>query len=92
MVVVIMAREFIVSAVRGYSESQGMKFPATLGGQDQDVHPVGGDLRDPVPTGEHAANWLGGVGEDFARLAGDARDGSERAGVRRQGKEAAAIQ
>lgn len=33
MVVVIMAREFIVSAVRGYSESQGMKFPATPAGK-----------------------------------------------------------
>ncbi len=33
MVVVIMAREFIVSAVRGYSESQGMKFPATSAGK-----------------------------------------------------------
>jgi phosphatidylglycerophosphate synthase len=29
MVVVIMAREFVVSAVRGYSESCGVKFPAT---------------------------------------------------------------
>jgi len=29
MVVVIMGREFIVSAVRGYSESQGVKFPST---------------------------------------------------------------
>ena len=33
MVVVIMAREFIVSAVRGYSESQGIKFPATSAGK-----------------------------------------------------------
>jgi len=33
MVVVIMGREFIVSAVRGYSESQGMKFPATPAGK-----------------------------------------------------------
>ncbi len=33
MVVVIMAREFIVSAVRGYSESQGIKFPATPAGK-----------------------------------------------------------
>lgn len=33
MVVVIMAREFIVSAVRGYSESQGVKFPATPAGK-----------------------------------------------------------
>jgi phosphatidylglycerophosphate synthase len=33
MVVVILAREFIVSAVRGYSESQGMKFPATPAGK-----------------------------------------------------------
>ncbi len=29
MVVAILAREFIVSAVRGFSESQGTKFPAT---------------------------------------------------------------
>ena len=33
MVVVVMAREFIVSAVRGYSESQGIKFPATYAGK-----------------------------------------------------------
>ena len=33
MVVVVMAREFIVSAVRGYSESQGKKFPATPAGK-----------------------------------------------------------
>ncbi|MDY7009936.1 MAG: CDP-alcohol phosphatidyltransferase family protein [Planctomycetota bacterium] len=33
MVVVIMGREFIVSAVRGYSESQGQKFPATSAGK-----------------------------------------------------------
>ncbi len=33
MAVVILAREFIVSAVRGYSESQGMKFPATPAGK-----------------------------------------------------------
>jgi len=33
MVVVIMGREFIVSAVRGYSESQGVKFPATPAGK-----------------------------------------------------------
>lgn len=33
MVVLIMSREFIVSAVRGYSESQGMKFPATPAGK-----------------------------------------------------------
>ena len=33
MVVVIMARELIVSAVRGYSESQGIKFPATPAGK-----------------------------------------------------------
>jgi CDP-diacylglycerol--glycerol-3-phosphate 3-phosphatidyltransferase len=33
MVVVIMAREFIVSAVRGYSESRGIKFPATSAGK-----------------------------------------------------------
>jgi len=33
MVVAIMARELIVSAVRGYSESQGIKFPATPAGK-----------------------------------------------------------
>ena len=33
MVVAIMAREFIVSAVRGYSESRGQKFPATYAGK-----------------------------------------------------------
>ena len=33
MVVVVMAREFIISAVRGYSESQGIKFPATPAGK-----------------------------------------------------------
>lgn len=33
MVVVIMGREFIVSAVRGYSESRGIKFPATPAGK-----------------------------------------------------------
>ena len=33
MVVVIVSREFIVSAVRGYSESQGVKFPATPAGK-----------------------------------------------------------
>jgi len=33
MVVVILAREFIVSAVRGYSESRGVKFPATYAGK-----------------------------------------------------------
>jgi CDP-diacylglycerol--glycerol-3-phosphate 3-phosphatidyltransferase len=33
MVVVILSREFIVSAVRGYSESQGIKFPATSAGK-----------------------------------------------------------
>ncbi len=33
MVVVILGREFIVSAIRGYSESQGMKFPATSAGK-----------------------------------------------------------
>jgi len=33
MTVAILAREFIVSAVRGYSESQGMKFPATPAGK-----------------------------------------------------------
>lgn len=33
MVVVVLAREFIVSALRGYSESQGRKFPATYAGK-----------------------------------------------------------
>jgi phosphatidylglycerophosphate synthase len=33
MVVVIMAREFVVSAVRGYSESRGVTFPATPAGK-----------------------------------------------------------
>ena len=33
MVVVILGREFVVSAIRGYSESQGMKFPATSAGK-----------------------------------------------------------
>ena len=33
MVVAILAREFIVSAVRGYSESCGVKFPATPAGK-----------------------------------------------------------
>lgn len=33
MVVVILAREFIVSAVRGYSESCGVQFPATYAGK-----------------------------------------------------------
>jgi len=33
MVVAILAREFIVSAVRGYSESCGIKFPATPAGK-----------------------------------------------------------
>jgi len=33
MVVAILGREFIVSAVRGYSESQGAKFPATYAGK-----------------------------------------------------------
>jgi len=33
MVVVILAREFIVSAIRGYSESQGIKFPAVAAGK-----------------------------------------------------------
>ena len=33
MVVVILGREFLVSGVRGYSESQGMKFPATPAGK-----------------------------------------------------------
>ena len=33
MVVVILAREFVVSAVRGYSESCGIKFPATPAGK-----------------------------------------------------------
>jgi len=33
MVVAILAREFVVSAVRGYSESQGIKFPANTVGK-----------------------------------------------------------
>ena len=33
MVVVILSREFLVSAVRGYSESQGIVFPATSAGK-----------------------------------------------------------
>ena len=33
MVVAVLAREFIVSGVRGYSESRGMKFPATFWGK-----------------------------------------------------------
>ena len=33
MVVVVLAREFIVSALRGYSESQGQEFPATYAGK-----------------------------------------------------------
>jgi len=33
MVVAMLAREFIVSAVRGYSESQGIKFPANSAGK-----------------------------------------------------------
>ena len=33
MVVVIVGRELVVSAVRGYSESQGIKFPATYAGK-----------------------------------------------------------
>lgn len=33
MVVAIMAREFVVSGVRGYSESRGVKFPATYAGK-----------------------------------------------------------
>ena len=33
MVVLILSREFIVSAVRGYSESQGVVFPATSAGK-----------------------------------------------------------
>jgi phosphatidylglycerophosphate synthase len=33
MVVVILGREFIVSAMRGYNESQGIKFPATPAGK-----------------------------------------------------------
>jgi CDP-diacylglycerol--glycerol-3-phosphate 3-phosphatidyltransferase len=33
MTVVIIAREFVVSAVRGYSESCGVKFPATYAGK-----------------------------------------------------------
>jgi CDP-diacylglycerol--glycerol-3-phosphate 3-phosphatidyltransferase len=33
MVVVILAREFIISGIRGYSESQGIKFPAIPAGK-----------------------------------------------------------
>lgn len=33
MVVVLVGREFIVSGIRGYSESQGVKFPATPAGK-----------------------------------------------------------
>ena len=33
MVVAVLAREFIVSGVRGYSESRGMEFPATFWGK-----------------------------------------------------------
>ncbi len=33
MVVVLLAREFVISAIRGYSESQGLKFPATPAGK-----------------------------------------------------------
>jgi phosphatidylglycerophosphate synthase len=33
MVVVVIAREFVVSGVRGYSESQGVKFPASPWGK-----------------------------------------------------------
>jgi CDP-diacylglycerol--glycerol-3-phosphate 3-phosphatidyltransferase len=33
MVVVILAREFVVSALRGYSESRGVSFPATPAGK-----------------------------------------------------------
>lgn len=33
MVVAILAREFIVSAIRGYSESRGITFPATVWGK-----------------------------------------------------------
>ena len=33
MVVAVLAREFIISAVRGYSESRGEKFPATPAGK-----------------------------------------------------------
>jgi CDP-diacylglycerol--glycerol-3-phosphate 3-phosphatidyltransferase len=33
MAVVILGREFVVSAIRGYSESQGIKFPAVQAGK-----------------------------------------------------------
>ena len=33
MVVAVLAREFVVSGVRGYSESQGIAFPATIWGK-----------------------------------------------------------
>ena len=35
MVVVLIAREFIVSGIRGYSESQGLQFPATSAGKNK---------------------------------------------------------
>ena len=33
MVVVVIGREFVISGIRGYSESQGQKFPATAWGK-----------------------------------------------------------
>ena len=33
MVVVLIAREFVISGIRGYSETQGVKFPATPAGK-----------------------------------------------------------
>ncbi len=33
MVVVLIAREFVISGIRGYSESQGINFPATQAGK-----------------------------------------------------------
>jgi CDP-diacylglycerol---glycerol-3-phosphate 3-phosphatidyltransferase len=33
MVVVLIAREFVISGIRGFSESQGQKFPATWAGK-----------------------------------------------------------
>jgi CDP-diacylglycerol---glycerol-3-phosphate 3-phosphatidyltransferase len=33
MVVVLLAREFVISGIRGYSESQGISFPATQAGK-----------------------------------------------------------
>jgi len=61
MVVTILAREFVVSAVRGYSESQGIKFPANSVGKMKMA------LRCSVPEGRpgmgshdrHRPQWPG---------------------------------